>query len=691
MSALTLTISNQLQRYSDVIMAVGVILILTIMIIPMPTPVLDILLAINLSVALTVLMVAMYMTEPLQFSVFPGLLLILTLFRLSLNIASTRLILGETYAGSIISAFGNFVVKGNYVVGFVIFIILVVIQFVVITKGAGRIAEVAARFTLDAMPGKQMAIDADLNAGLIDEAEARKRREQISREADFYGAMDGASKFVRGDAIAGLIITVINIIGGLIIGVGQKGMGLADAAQSYTLLTVGDGLVSQIPALVISTAAGIIVTRAASDSHLGGDLLRQLMGEPRGLYIVSGVLVFFSLTPGLPVAPFMSLAVLAFVGARVISGNLSKEPGEAEQQPGDEAPDAIEEVERYLFVDPLELEIGYGLISLVDPEHGGDLQHRITMIRKQVALEQGIIIPPIRIRDNIQLKPDEYVVKLRGHQIGQGEARSGYVMALNPGSVTKTINGIETMEPAFGLPAMWIPESRRSEAEAAGYTVVESAAVLATHLKELLKRHAHELLGRQETQKLLDNIKRDYPAVVDELIPNQLSLGAVQNILQNLLRERVSIRDLVRILETLADSVQYTKEPDVLTEYVRNALGPTLHGPYVAEDGAIHAMTMDPQMERLILESVKSGESALNIPNLPPEVLKAIYADIQKFADKLMEEGYPAVLLVSPSVRLYTRKLIETVFPDVAVLSITEIPPQMEIKSIGNLRISHAD
>ncbi|MDQ7062646.1 MAG: flagellar biosynthesis protein FlhA [candidate division KSB1 bacterium] len=693
MASLSLTINTGLQRFSDILVAGGVLLILVIMVIPIPTPVLDFLIALNIAMALAVLMVAMYMTEPLQFSVFPGLLLILTLFRLSLNIASTRLILGEGFAGSIISSFGNFVVKGNYVVGFIIFLILVIIQFVVITKGAGRIAEVAARFTLDAMPGKQMAIDADLNAGLIDEAEARKRREDISREADFYGAMDGASKFVRGDAIAGLIITFINVIGGLIIGVGQKGMGFAEAAQTYTLLTVGDGLVSQIPALIVSTSAGIIVARAASNSHLGQDLINQLLFEPRGLYIISGVLAFFAITPGLPMMPFLTLSVLAFITARSARSAIDKENAEEVQSEKEKEaePEPIDEVEKYLHVDPLELEIGYGLIPLVDPEHGGDLLHRITMIRKQVALELGIIIPPIRIRDNIQLKPDDYVVKLRGHEIARGEVRMGYFMALNPGIVSKTIRGIETVEPAFGLPALWIPESRRTEAAAAGYTVIEPAAVLATHLKELLKRHAHELLGRQETQKLIDHVKKDYPAVVEEVIPNQLSLGTVQKILQNLLKERVSIRDLVRILEILGDSLQFSKDPDVLTEYVRNGLGPTIHEPYLSEDGAIYAITLDPALERRISESVRSGDSVLKIPNLPPNMLKEIYEQVKALSDKLMDEGKPAVMVVSPGVRLYTRRLVETVFPDLAVLAITEIPTHIEIKSIGTIRVSHED
>ncbi|KAA3615478.1 MAG: flagellar biosynthesis protein FlhA [Calditrichaeota bacterium] len=689
MAAIALTISQQFRRYSDILTAIAVLGILAIMIVPMPTSLLDILLALNISAALLVLMIAIYMTEPLQFSVFPGLLLILTLFRLSLNIGSTRLILGEAYAGNIITAFGNFVVKGNYVVGFIIFLILVIIQFIVITKGAGRIAEVAARFTLDAMPGKQMAIDADLNAGLIDDAQARQRRESISNEADFYGAMDGASKFVRGDAIAGLIITVINVIGGFIIGVGQRGMEFTDAAQTYSLLSIGDGLVSQIPALVISTAAGIIVTRAASDASLGQDLLKQLFFEPRSLFIVAATLAVFATAPGLPALPFLTLSVLFFISGRTISSGRKKaDQAEAVDAEAEEK-EADDDVERYLHVDELELEIGYGVIALVDSEHGGDLLHRITMIRKQVALEQGIIVPPIRIRDNIQLQPDEYSIKIRGIEIARGEVRSGYVMALNPGGIKEKLHGIDAVEPAFGLPAIWIENSRRGDAERLGFTVVEAAAVLATHLRELLKAYAHELLGRQETQKLIDNIKQDYPAVVEELIPTHLSLASVQRVLQNLLGERVSIRDLVRILETLGDHVQLTKDIDLLTEYVRNALGASLHLPYVAEDGALHAMSLDPSVERQIIESVRSNESSMKIPNLSPDILQKIYGEIKKFSDILMQDGFPGVLVVSPSVRLYTRRMIETVFPDLAVLAITELPTTLEIKLVGAIRIEN--
>ena len=684
---------GQMKKYADVFMAVGVMLILSIMIIPLPPPILDFLLAMNITISLLILVIAMYFKEPLEFSVFPGLLLITTLFRLSLNIASTRLILSEGYAGEVITAFGNFVVRGNYVVGFVIFIILVVIQFVVITKGAGRIAEVAARFTLDAMPGKQMAIDADLNAGVIDEGEARRRRTNIAREADFYGAMDGASKFVRGDAVASVIITVINVVGGLIIGVAQRGLEIGDALQTYTLLSVGDGLVSQIPALIISTAAGLVVTRAASEANLGSDLATQILGKPRPLYIAAGALAFFGIAPGMPIIPFFLLAAILAGLARNIERQQAAtvvETAKKEKETAEKA-EGPENVERYLHVDPLELEVGYSLIPLVDPQHGGDLLHRITVIRRQAALEQGIVVPPIRIRDNIQLKPEEYLIKIRGDEVGRGALRTGHHLALDSGRVTKKIAGIDTHDPAFNLPALWIRENKKAEAETAGYTVVELPAVLTTHLKEILKSNAHLLVGRQETQNLIQSVKKDYPVVVDELIPGQLGVGAVQKILQNLLRERVSIRDFLRILEAVGDNIHLTKDPDVLTEYVRSALGPTLYKPYVAEDGKLYAVTIDPQLERMIGESLRQGEIARRIPSLPPETIKKFYADIKRMTELQLSEGFPALLLTTPAIRLAIRRMIENVFAGVAVLSLTELPTRLEIKTVGIIKLEHAN
>ena len=683
---------GRLARHSDVVLAAGVITVLFVMIVPLPTPLLDVLLAFNISFSLLVLLVSMYITQPLQFSIFPGLLLVATLFRLSLNVASTRLILGEGYAGQVIRAFGTFVVKGNYVVGIIIFLILVVIQFVVITKGAGRVAEVAARFTLDAMPGKQMAIDADLNAGLIDEQEARRRREAIAREADFYGAMDGASKFVRGDAVAGLIITAVNILGGFVVGVAQQGLSLTDALHTYTILTVGDGLVSQIPALIVSTAAGLVVTRAASESHMGEDFVRQMFSQPRALVIASAVLLVFALIPGLPTMPFLLLSSLigfaAYTTRKGAREAAEEEKKEAAQQKKQSAASPEEGVERYLHVDPLELEIGYGLIPIVDPEHGGDLLHRITMIRKQLAMELGIIVPPIRIRDNIQLPPNHYVIKLRGADVADGELRVGYLLALDSGNVTSKIDGIPTVDPAFGLPALWIPEMKREQAEQAGYTVVEAPAVLATHLKEVIRQNAYKLLTRQEVSRLIENVKKENQAVVDELIPNLLSLGQVQKVLQNLLKERVSIRNLVSILEALADFAHTTKDVDVLTEYVRNALAAEIYRPYVAEDGKLYAITVDPALERLITESVRQSDR-ISAPELPQNILKQIYDDLKKLTDQMAQEGRVPLVLCSPVVRPYFRKLIEPGFASVAVLSFTELPPDLEVRPVGMLRLKN--
>ncbi len=680
---------NILQKNSDLLLAVGVIVILTLMIIPLPSAVLDVLLALNISSALVLLLVSLYLTNPLELSVFPSLLLIMTLFRLSLNIASTRLILGEAYAGEIIRSFGSFVVKGNYVVGFIIFLILVIIQFVVIVKGAGRIAEVAARFTLDAMPGKQMSIDADLSAGIITEEEARERRMQIAREADFYGAMDGASKFVKGDAVAGLIITTINIIGGLIIGMVQMKMPITQALQTYSLLTIGDGLVSQIPALLVSTAAGMVVTRAASEDNLGSDLTTQLLAKPKALYIASGTLFLFGITPGLPAVPFFILSlVVGTIGYGLRKqAELARLEEAAEQEA--ELPAPTEEIENYLQVDPLELEIGYNLIALVDSEMGGDLFDRITSMRKQMALELGIIVPPIRVRDNLQLNPDEYVIKIRGNEVARNEIYMGHYLAMNAGNVETPIQGIETIEPAFGLPAVWIREDQRHEAELAGYTVVEPSAVLTTHLMEIIRKHADKLLGRQEVQQLLDNLKNDYPAVVNELVPDQLSLGAIQKVLQNLLREGIPIRDLVTILETLADYASVTKNVEVLTEYVRYALSETIAKLYQDDDGVIRAITVDPKIEQLITTTLQSQKQLTNNLGLPPQVVQSIYRSVAQNVEQANSMGYHPVIICSPTIRAYFRKLIEGQFPDVAVISFGELPPDVQIESIGKVRINN--
>jgi flagellar biosynthesis protein FlhA len=660
------------------------------MIIPMPPVFMDMMLTLDIALGLLVLVVVLYTTEPLQLSVFPGLLLMMTLYRLSLNVASTRLILSEGYAGRIIESFGSFVVGGNYVVGIIIFAILVIINFVVLTKGAGRIAEVAARFTLDKMPGKQMAIDADLNNGLIDEREARTRREKIDHEAEFYGAMDGAAKFVRGDAIAAILITFINIIGGFIIGVAQKGMSFPDAIKTYTLLTVGDGLVSQIPALVVSTAAGVIITRASSDSNLGVDIQNQLMARPRALFLTAAVLMFFGLVPGLPSTPFLVLAVMIAmlgIGARrqiaAKEQEEQEEQEEREQRPGD----VNAQIEEFLQVDPLELEIGYGLIPLVDVDQGGDLLGRISEIRKQCALEVGIIVPPIRIRDNIQLANSEYVIKIRGVEVARGEVNVGQYMALDPGTVSDKVEGQHTTEQVFGLEAIWVGEDKREEAESKGYTVVEAPAVLATHLMETLKRYAHEILSRQDTQSLLDNVKKENATLVDELVPNVMNVGNVQKILQNLLRERVPIRDLVSILEALSDYAGQTKDIGVLTEFVRQGLNRTIFNMYRDDEGRVTAITLAPDVERTIMEVIQSSVNKGSSMALPPQFIEKITSSLNEQVEKMNSEGLQPLLICSPSIRQYFKRLVEPVFTHLVVISYAELPQTAEITSFGTVKL----
>ena len=592
-------------KHSDIVLAGAVVLVIVMMIIPLPTALLDILFAFNITVSLTVLLVALYTLEPLDFSVFPSLLLVTTLFRLALNVSSTRLILLQGYAGQIIESFGNFVVGGNYIVGMVIFLILVVIQFVVITNGAGRVAEVAARFTLDAMPGKQMSIDADLNAGLINDEEARRRRRMIEKEADFYGAMDGASKFVKGDAIAGIIITLINILGGIAVGSFMLGLSLQESAQRFALLTVGDGLVSQIPALLISTATGIVVTRAASESNLGEDLTRQILAQPRSLGIASGVLFAFGLVPGLPTVPFFILSVLSGAAAYAVSRAMRAEEARRQaaeaarrQQAASQESVKPGDLVDALAVEPLELEIGYGLIPLVDRGQGGDLLDRITMVRRRIATELGLLVSPIRIRDNLELGPNEYVVKVRGNAVARAEIFPDRFLAMDSGMVTEKVEGIETKEPAFGLPAVWVSEADRDRAELAGYTVVDPSSVTTTHLAEIIKRYAPELLGRQDTKNTIDSLKESAPAVVDEVIPDVLTVGEVQKVLQNLLRERVPIRDMITILETLGDYGKSTRNVDVLSEYCRQALARTICRQYQDEEGMINVITVSPSLSR---------------------------------------------------------------------------------------------
>ena len=680
------TFFDKIAQYSDVAFALAVIGMISVMIVPMPPALMDILLAFNIAFSLLVLLMTIYITNPLQLSVFPGLLLVLTLFRLSLNVATTRLILGEAYAGDVINAFGQFVVKGNYILGMVVFLIIVIIQFVVITKGAGRVAEVAARFTLDAMPGKQMSIDADLNAGLITEDQARERRSSISREADFYGAMDGASKFVRGDAIAGILITLVNILGGLAIGVLQRDMVAGQAAQTYTILTIGDGLVSQIPALITSISAGIIVTRSTSEENLGSDLARELTAKPKAIMIASFVLGAFATVPGLPPLPFLVLSgICGAIGFTSFRRQQLDAETELVAEEGEAAPE--EKIEDYLHVDPLEVRLGYGLIPLVDPSQGGDFLDRVTMIRKQTANDLGIVVPPVRIRDDITYSPNEYSVNIKGVKISGGEIQPRSLLAFDPGYAEGELEGIDTVEPAFGLPAKWISENQRERAELMGYTVVEPAPVLITVLTEIIKSHAHEILTRQDTQTLIDQLKEKSPTVVEELIPEAIKVGGVQKALQNLLKERVPIRDMQTILETMADYAGVTTDPDILTEYVRTALGRTICQLYQNEEGNIPVLTVAPELEQQISESIQSTAAGIKVI-LPPETTTQLFEQLSEGIETMVSNNQQPVILAAPTIRLGFRRLTEATFPSLTVLSYNEIVPGVEVFSVGMISLS---
>ena len=676
------------KKYSDVIIAVAIVTIVIMMIIPLPTMLLDLLLCLNITLALVVVMVAIYNVEALDFSVFPSLLLITTLFRLALNVSSTRLILLEGYAGEVITSFGNFVVGGNAVVGFIIFVILIIIQFIVITRGAERVAEVSARFTLDAMPGKQMAIDADLNQGAITDAEASKRRIKIQREADFYGAMDGASKFVKGDAIAAIIIILINISGGFVIGMVQRNLTVTQALQNYTLLTVGEGLVNQIPALMISTATGIIVTRAASESNLGYDLVTQLFRNSRIFFIVTGVLSLLAIVPGLPGIPFFCLAALAFFVGRSLRKKEDVKVESASVKKQDKTKTEAtkpENIISLLQVDPMELEIGYSLIPLVDTGQGGDLLERIVMIRRQCALELGLVVPTIRIRDNIQIKPNAYIIKLKGIEIAKGELLLDHYLAMNSGTVFEEMQGIETTEPAFGLPALWIPEAQREQAELNGYTVVDAVSVLATHLTEVIKVHADEILGRQETQNLVDNLKKTNSSLVDEVVPDLMSVGEIQKVLANLLRERVSIRDMATILEVLADYARATKDTEILTEYVRHAMARQITQQNV-QNNILPCITLDPALENRIAGAVQRTDRGSYV-SMDPDTMQKLLNSLHAELPKLTDMGYQPIVLTSPAVRLYFRKLVERSIQGLIVLSHAEIDQTVEIQILGVVKI----
>ncbi|WP_061857596.1 MULTISPECIES: flagellar biosynthesis protein FlhA [Clostridium] len=666
--------------------AFGVMGIVMMIIIPMPTTLLDVFIAFNITIATITLLLTMFTTEVLQFSVFPTLLLITTLFRLGLNISSTRLILKDAYAGKIIETFGNFVTGDNYVVGIIIFLIIVVIQFVVITNGAGRVSEVSARFTLDAMPGKQMSIDADLNAGLISEVEARQRREKIQEEANFYGAMDGASKFVKGDAIAGIIITIINIVAGIIIGVIMKGMSASDAAETYIKLTVGDGLVSQIPALLISTASGILVTRSSASENFGNLLVKQLTGFPKVLAVASAMLLFLGLIPGLPKMAFLILAVATGLSAYLL---YKDEKEQIIQQIQTEQEELIETERRepenvtsLISVEPMEIEIGYGLIPLADEASGGDLLQRIASVRRQCAIEMGIIVQPIRIRDNLQLKTNEYVIKIRGTVIAKGELMPNMLLCMDPTGENIELQGIRTIEPTFNLPALWINNDQREEAEIKGLTVVDPTTVMVTHLTETIKAHSYELLGRQETKLILDTVKEKYNTVVEELIPDLMTIGEVQKVLQNLLREKVPIKDMVTILESLADNSRNTKDIEVLTEYVRFALARNICNPLVDENGVITVAILSPELEEIIGNNIQKSMQG-SFPAVDPETTGKIFESIKNIIDTVHFYENQPVILVSPKVRPAFRKLTEMVFPNLTIISLNEVPNDVEIRTEG--------
>jgi len=682
-------ILKSISRRSDILLAFGVIGIIVVLVIPLPPGLLDFGLAFNITFSLVVLLTTLYIKRPLDLSVFPGMLLIITLMRLSLNVASTRLILGQGYAGEVINSFGNFVVQGNYVVGFIIFVILVIIQFVVITKGAGRISEVAARFTLDAMPGKQMAIDADLNAGIITDAEARMRRENISREADFYGAMDGASKFVRGDAIAGILITLINIIGGFIIGSAINGMPLSEALQTYSLLSIGDGLVTQIPALLVSTASGVIVTRAASTSNMGTDLAEQFTRQPRAILVAGIALLLFGLVPGMPTMTFVVLG-LVVGGIGFVAKDSIRKQAEFEQKAKhqkDQQPATPEErTEDLLKVDTIGLEIGYGLIPLVDANQGGDLLERISTIRKQLATELGIIVPSVRIRDNVRLKPNEYQIRIKGIRVTGYELMLDQALAINPGFVEDEIEGFATTDPAFGLDARWIIPALKEVAEARNYTVVEPSAVLATHLTEVVRSAAPEILTRQDVSHLVDTLKEDYPALVNSVIPEILPLGTMHKVLQSLLSERVPIRDLATIVETASDYASATKEPDVLAEYVRMVLKRQITEQSKDDTGKVNVFTIDPALEQELADSVQNTKQGLMLV-LEPQLTQKLLEQIGKEADKMQSIGLTPMCICSPNVRLALRRLLEASHPSLVVVSYNEITPDVEIVSTGMVRL----
>lgn len=675
-----------LKNNLDVVVAFGVIGIVLMMIIPLPTVLLDVFLALNMTIGIVIILLTMFTTEVLQFSVFPTMLLVTTLFRLSLNMSSTRLILTTADAGKIIETFGSFVVGGNYVVGIIMFLIIVIVNFLVITNGAGRVSEVAARFTLDAMPGKQMSIDADLNAGMIDETEAKRRRSDLQREADFYGAMDGASKFVKGDAIAGIVITIINIVGGIIIGVVMNGMPIGEAATTFIRLTIGDGLVGQIPALLISTASGIISTRSGNNENFGSMVGKQMTTFPKVIGIATVVLIFLTFIPGMPKLVFIILAIGCGVSTYLLykeeKAQVQMQIETEEQEIMEEEKKEPENVMNLIQVEPMEIEIGYGLIPLADEGAGGDLLQRIASVRRQCAIELGIVVQPIRIRDNLQLKTNEYVIKIRGTVVVKGELMPNMLLCMDPANEAPDLQGIKTIEPTFGLPAVWINKDQREDAEIKGLTVVDPTTVMVTHLTETIKVHAYELLGRQETKMIIDNMKEKYSAVVEELIPDLMTIGEVQKVLQNLLKENVPIKDTVTIFESLADNSRNTKDIEVLTEYVRFALSRTICNPLTDETGGITVATLSPEVEAIIGNNIQKSVQG-SFPAVDPDTTRRILDSLKYVFDTVYFYENQPVVLVSPNIRPAFRKLIEMVFPHTIVLSLNEIPNDVQIKTEG--------
>ena len=681
-----------LLKQGDLWLILGIFGTVLLLIFPVPPVVLDLLLTVSIALSLLILLVILYVEEPADFSGFPTLLLFITLFRLALNVATTRLILLDGYAGHIIEAFGNFVVRGNYIVGLVVFFILVLINFIVITKGAGRIAEVAARFTLDAMPGKQMAIDAELSAGVITEAEARTRRKKVEQEADFYGAMDGASKFVRGDAIAAILITLINVIGGFAIGVLQKGYTVPESLQRFTLLSIGDGLVSQVPALITSMAAGLLVTRAAAKNNLGTELRNQLLLYPRALTILAGMLFVMALIPGLPTFPFLVLAVCTALVARGMKQSkltAAKEQTATAKQAEAAQKKEPEKLESLLQVDPFQIELGYGLVNLADQRKGGDLLDRVTGVRRNFTQEMGVIVPPIRLRDNLQMKPNEYRFLIKGAPVAQGSIMAGYWLAMNASNSKVVLKGIPTTEPVFQLPATWITDAERKNAELAGYTVVDAASVLVTHLSETVKRNCHEIFSRQDVQNLLDNLKQTHATVVNELVPAQLTVGQVQRILQNLLAEGISIRNLSSILEKVGDHAHITKNPDELAEYARRALGAQIIRPFQSDNGTVRAITLDPRLEQQIAQGMRQTPTELNLV-LEPNLARHIIGKLSQYVQQMIASGQQPLVLCAPQIRLGFKRFFESAFAELSVLSYAEVPSRVEVQSAGTVELPAA-